>query len=174
MCICGCGWVHACIHVGVNLVCAVDCYVSDIVFFFRNGSSMGVAFDTVKTGPGFAYFPAFSLSMGENVHVNFGATPLRYPCQVQTECLFCWREEGGGRLQGRLGGGGGGTVFLSRLWWAYASCFNHFFSVQFDSYADMPVSVTREYLNMGKFLLHMFFLYSFMNVSLWCFLVAAF
>ena len=76
MSICRCGWVHACIRVGVNLVSAVYCYVSDIVFFLRNGSSMGVAFDTVKTGPGFAYFPAFSLSMGENVHVNFGATPL--------------------------------------------------------------------------------------------------
>ena len=32
MCICGCGWVHACIHVGVNLVCAVYCYVSNIFF----------------------------------------------------------------------------------------------------------------------------------------------
>lgn len=40
---------------------------------------MGVAFQGVKTGPGCAYFPAVSLSMGENVHINFGGTPLRYP-----------------------------------------------------------------------------------------------
>lgn len=43
---------------------------------------MGVAFRGVKTGPGFAYFPAASLSMGENIHVNFGATPLRYPFYI--------------------------------------------------------------------------------------------
>lgn len=40
---------------------------------------MGIAFSNVKMGPGYAYFPAASLSMGENIHVNFGATPLRYP-----------------------------------------------------------------------------------------------
>lgn len=49
------------------------------LFFSRNGHSMGIAFSNVKMGPGYAYFPAASLSMGENIHVNFGATPLRYP-----------------------------------------------------------------------------------------------
>lgn len=59
-----------------------------------------------------------------------------------------------------------------RLWWGWGGlgedcvsvqvmvglCFmlHPFFNVQFHSYADMPVSVTREYLNMGKFLLRMF------------------
>ena len=96
------------------LLCERYCF-----FFLRNGSSMGVAFDTVKTGPGFAYFPAFSLSMGENVHVNFGATPLRYPCQVQTEWLFCWMEEGGG-LCFCLGYGGrmlhASSIFHCTIW----------------------------------------------------------
>ena len=40
---------------------------------------MGIAFKSVKLGPGFAYFPAFSLSMGENIQVNFGATPFKFP-----------------------------------------------------------------------------------------------
>lgn len=90
-------------------LCSVLLMLCEQYFFsLRNGSSMGVAFDTVKTGPGFAYFPAFSLSMGENVHVNFGATPLRYPCQVQTECLFCWREKEG-RVAGKAVVGVGGV-----------------------------------------------------------------
>lgn len=50
-----------------------------IKFFFRNGHSLGVAFENVKTGRGYAYFPAVSLSQQESVRANFGATPLRYP-----------------------------------------------------------------------------------------------
>ncbi|XP_066957839.1 E3 ubiquitin-protein ligase RNF123-like isoform X1 [Macrobrachium rosenbergii] len=50
-----------------------------IVKFYRNGKSLGTAFENVKTGPGLAYFPAVSLALGENLTVNFGATPLRYP-----------------------------------------------------------------------------------------------
>ena len=46
---------------------------------FRNGKCLGEAFNSVRTGPGYAYFPAVSLSMSENVRANFGATPLRYP-----------------------------------------------------------------------------------------------
>ncbi|KAK8379093.1 hypothetical protein O3P69_019133 [Scylla paramamosain] len=49
------------------------------VEFYRNGKSLGPAFTTVKTGPGFAYFPAVSLAIGESLAANFGATPFRYP-----------------------------------------------------------------------------------------------
>lgn len=44
---------------------------------------MGQAFSTVRTGQGFAYFPAISLSQQENLRANFGATPLRYPLYVK-------------------------------------------------------------------------------------------
>ncbi|XP_068246013.1 E3 ubiquitin-protein ligase RNF123-like [Palaemon carinicauda] len=50
-----------------------------VVKFYRNGKSLGTAFENIKTGPGLAYFPAVSLALGENLTVNFGATPLRYP-----------------------------------------------------------------------------------------------
>ena len=49
--------------------------------YFRNGRSLGEAFNTVRQGPGLAYFPAVSLSLGENLRANFGATPLRYPME---------------------------------------------------------------------------------------------
>ena len=53
----------------------------DLFYIFRNGRSLGEAFNTVRQGPGLAYFPAVSLSLGENLRANFGATPLRYPME---------------------------------------------------------------------------------------------
>ncbi|CAL4094240.1 unnamed protein product, partial [Meganyctiphanes norvegica] len=50
-----------------------------VVHFFRNGRDLGAAFTNVKMGPGVAYFPAVSLALGENLIINFGATPFRYP-----------------------------------------------------------------------------------------------
>lgn len=47
--------------------------------FFRNGVSMGEAFDKVHVGPGRAYFPAVSLGFGEHLVANFGNNPFRYP-----------------------------------------------------------------------------------------------
>jgi len=44
----------------------------------RNGQSLGEAFTNVRVGQGFAYFPAVSLSVHENVRANFGSTPLHY------------------------------------------------------------------------------------------------
>jgi len=44
----------------------------------RNGQSLGEAFTDVRVGQGFAYFPAVSLSIHENVRANFGSTPLHY------------------------------------------------------------------------------------------------
>ena len=45
---------------------------------YRNGRVMGHAFEDIKRGSGYAYFPAVSLSYGEVIQMNFGATPFRY------------------------------------------------------------------------------------------------
>ncbi|XP_067001612.2 E3 ubiquitin-protein ligase RNF123 isoform X2 [Anabrus simplex] len=50
-----------------------------VMEFYRNGRSMGEAFDHIQLGPGMAYFPAVSLAFTENLVANFGSTPLRYP-----------------------------------------------------------------------------------------------
>lgn len=52
-----------------------------IVTFYRNGVSLGEAFRNIRRGPGFAYFPAVSLSFGENLVANFGSSRLRYPIE---------------------------------------------------------------------------------------------
>jgi Kip1 ubiquitination-promoting complex protein 1 len=50
------------------------------ISFYRNGESLGVAFDNVKKyDKSSAYFPAVSLSHGERCEVNFGALPFMYP-----------------------------------------------------------------------------------------------
>mmetsp|Transcript_873 Transcript_873/g.3210 ORF Transcript_873/g.3210 Transcript_873/m.3210 type:complete len:1103 (-) Transcript_873:22-3330(-) len=52
------------------------------ITFYRNGKSMGVAFDNVRTkGPMLAYFPTLSLSYGERCEMNFGQLPLLYPVE---------------------------------------------------------------------------------------------
>ena len=48
-----------------------------LLYVCRNGVSMGQAYDNVLLGPGLAYVPGVSLSMGENICANFGGTPLR-------------------------------------------------------------------------------------------------
>lgn len=66
---------------------------------------MGVAFNNIRQGPGIAYFPAASLAYGENIVVNFGATPFQYlvegysPLQLQssldntkTDALLRWTK----------------------------------------------------------------------------------
>uniref|UniRef100_A0A9J7X1D4 E3 ubiquitin-protein ligase RNF123 n=1 Tax=Cyprinus carpio carpio TaxID=630221 RepID=A0A9J7X1D4_CYPCA len=58
--------------------CLIDLDEGTITFCL-NGQSLGVAFSNIKTGPGFAYFPAISLSFKESVAFNFGSRPLRYP-----------------------------------------------------------------------------------------------
>jgi Kip1 ubiquitination-promoting complex protein 1 len=40
---------------------------------------MGKAFDSIRLGPGMAYFPAVSLAFTEEVVANFGSTPFWYP-----------------------------------------------------------------------------------------------
>ncbi|XP_055999540.1 E3 ubiquitin-protein ligase RNF123-like isoform X2 [Ostrea edulis] len=65
---------------GDVITCALDCD-NKTMTFYRNGKSMGEAFTNVKTGSGYAYFPAVSLSRNEHLRANFGATPLRYPIE---------------------------------------------------------------------------------------------
>ncbi|CAH0717799.1 unnamed protein product, partial [Brenthis ino] len=47
--------------------------------FYRNGVSLGVAFDKVTHGSGLAYFPAVSLAMQEHLYANFGHVPFIFP-----------------------------------------------------------------------------------------------
>lgn len=52
------------------------------ISFYRNGVSLGVAFNNKNLrygNTGLAYFPGFSLSLGERSKMNFGGTPFRYP-----------------------------------------------------------------------------------------------
>eukprot|EP00051_Salpingoeca_urceolata_P010932 m.134270 g.134270 ORF g.134270 m.134270 type:complete len:1230 (-) comp16913_c0_seq1:391-4080(-) len=57
------------------------CLDADVgeIEFFRNGVSLGTAFRNVRLGPGYAYFPALSLSYSERSRLNFGAMPFRFP-----------------------------------------------------------------------------------------------
>ena len=76
---------------GDVISCCIDCDIGSISFY-RNGVDLGEAFGEIRIGPLYSYYPAVSLSMGENLRANFGATPLRYliegyqPLQVRTEC----------------------------------------------------------------------------------------
>ncbi|EDO45063.1 predicted protein, partial [Nematostella vectensis] len=60
--------------------CAID-LDEGTISYSRNGKHLGVAFDNVRFGPGFAYFPAISLSYGESCHLNFGAYPFKFPME---------------------------------------------------------------------------------------------
>ncbi|XP_057296522.1 E3 ubiquitin-protein ligase RNF123-like [Hydractinia symbiolongicarpus] len=57
--------------------CLIDMDAGTISYC-RNGRMMGAAFEDIKRGSGYAYFPAVSLSYGEVIQMNFGATPFRY------------------------------------------------------------------------------------------------
>ncbi|XP_072948372.1 E3 ubiquitin-protein ligase RNF123-like [Epargyreus clarus] len=50
-----------------------------VMEFYRNGVSLGVAFDKVAHGTGVAYFPAVSLAMQEHLYANFGHVPFVFP-----------------------------------------------------------------------------------------------
>ncbi|CAJ2641673.1 unnamed protein product [Trifolium pratense] len=89
--------------VGDVIGCCIDLERDEIVFY-RNGISLGVAFQGVrKMGPGFGYHPAISLSQGERCELNFGARPFKYPIEgyhplqtppsksyFVTRLLQCW------------------------------------------------------------------------------------
>ncbi|KAF3794181.1 E3 ubiquitin-protein ligase [Nymphaea thermarum] len=64
--------------VGDVIGCCIDLDLDEISFY-RNGVSLGVAFDEVrKMEPRVGYYPAFSLSQGERCDLNFGSRPFRY------------------------------------------------------------------------------------------------
>jgi hypothetical protein len=61
--------------------CALDLDAGSLTFY-RNGVSMGVAYDRVRTmQPSLAYFPAVSLSHTERCCLNFGGKPFVYPLE---------------------------------------------------------------------------------------------
>lgn len=61
--------------------CCID-LDEDIILFYRNGISLGVAFVGIrKMNHGLGYFPAVSLSQGERCDLNFGARPFKYPIE---------------------------------------------------------------------------------------------
>lgn len=49
------------------------------ILYYRNGVSLGVAFDDVERGPGIALFPAVSLAFDDSLTANFGGSPFRHP-----------------------------------------------------------------------------------------------
>ncbi|XP_053210513.1 E3 ubiquitin-protein ligase RNF123-like isoform X2 [Panonychus citri] len=65
-------------HPGDVIGCAID-LDKGTMDFYRNGKHLGRAFNRVRLGLGFAYFPAVSLGANESLIANFGATPLKYP-----------------------------------------------------------------------------------------------
>ena len=53
----------------------------DLFYIFRNGRSLGEAFNTVRQGPGLAYFRPSACRLGRTSALTSGATPLRYPME---------------------------------------------------------------------------------------------
>ncbi|XP_061380730.1 E3 ubiquitin-protein ligase RNF123-like isoform X2 [Danaus plexippus] len=49
--------------------------------YYRNGVSLGMAFNRVTRGSGLAYFPAVSLAMQEHLYANFGHVPFISPVE---------------------------------------------------------------------------------------------
>jgi Kip1 ubiquitination-promoting complex protein 1 len=69
--------------IGDVIGCCIDLDKGEISFY-RNGSSLGIAFDGVKVcgqGDGHGYYPAVSLSDGERCFLNFGSHPFVYPVE---------------------------------------------------------------------------------------------
>ncbi|KAK9163034.1 hypothetical protein Syun_003936 [Stephania yunnanensis] len=67
--------------VGDIMGCCIN-LEQDEISFYRNGVSLGVAFDGIrKIEPGFGYCPAISLSQCERCDLNFGRHPFKYPIE---------------------------------------------------------------------------------------------
>lgn len=60
--------------------CALD-MDDGTIDFYRNGKSLGKAFENISMGAGIAYFPTVSLAFTENLTANFGSIPFRYPVE---------------------------------------------------------------------------------------------
>ena len=46
--------------------------------YFRNGVSLGIAFNNILVGENIAYFPGISMSSEEEIVFNFGKLPFQY------------------------------------------------------------------------------------------------
>eukprot|EP00743_Colponemidia_sp_Colp-15_P003211 GILK01003470.1.p1 GENE.GILK01003470.1~~GILK01003470.1.p1 ORF type:complete len:1178 (+),score=186.27 GILK01003470.1:64-3597(+) len=79
-------WSGACSAYGQPWVagdvigCCIDLDKGEISFA-RNGHLMGTAFNRVKTGDSWAYFPGASISYAEKTVFNFGSAPFQYPIE---------------------------------------------------------------------------------------------
>ncbi|EDW84144.1 uncharacterized protein Dwil_GK13978 [Drosophila willistoni] len=51
----------------------------EVIEYFRNGRSMGVAFNKLEKGPGLTFYAAISLGYTQGVQANFGNRPFVYP-----------------------------------------------------------------------------------------------
>ena len=58
--------------------CCID-LPNGTISFRRNGADLGIAARNLRRGDMVAFFPALSLSGGEQCAVNFGGVPFRYP-----------------------------------------------------------------------------------------------
>lgn len=57
--------------------------------YYRNGVSLGIAFDDVSRGPGIALFPAASLAFDDSLTANFGGSPFRHPVDGYKALQMC-------------------------------------------------------------------------------------
>ena len=67
-------------QLGDVIGCALDLDNGN-VNFYRNGKHLGLAFENISRGVGFAYFPTVSLALTEALRANFGATPISHPLE---------------------------------------------------------------------------------------------
>ncbi|XP_065723172.2 E3 ubiquitin-protein ligase RNF123 [Drosophila suzukii] len=51
----------------------------EVIEYYRNGRSMGVAFNKLEKGPGITFFAAISLGYTQGIEANFGNRPFMYP-----------------------------------------------------------------------------------------------
>ncbi|XP_017110333.1 E3 ubiquitin-protein ligase RNF123 [Drosophila elegans] len=51
----------------------------EVIEYYRNGRSMGVAFNKLEKGPGITFFAAISLGYTQGIGANFGNRPFMYP-----------------------------------------------------------------------------------------------
>ncbi|XP_043516296.1 E3 ubiquitin-protein ligase RNF123-like [Frieseomelitta varia] len=67
-------------QLGDIIGCALDLDNGN-VNFYRNGKHLGLAFENISRGVGFAYFPTVSLALSEILRANFGSTPIHHPLE---------------------------------------------------------------------------------------------
>ncbi len=65
------------LDIGDIIGCAID-LDRRVIEYFKNGKSLGIAFDNIPVGKKIAYFPAASISKGMRLVFNFGEYSLQY------------------------------------------------------------------------------------------------